>query len=236
MLAKFVDRATMAFTKMNATDTPTVWRISARPVSKSNGLSKRPPPTPVRPETIAVCTVIDRPAQLMHASHKRATRREEGLVGTQTGLTICNLRARMVNVPMKRPVQTSAGEIRAALLVLIDLQMERPNVLETVESLTSTPHTRRGHHLESVRRHRAPLRAQRSPPSPLSLLGIAEHIHRVSIIDEMPLDLLGLAENAAVLGTSTRQTSRWIKRLEFPEPNVRRRNADLAASRSPGVV
>jgi hypothetical protein len=31
MLAKFVDRATMAFTKMNATDTPTVWRISARP-------------------------------------------------------------------------------------------------------------------------------------------------------------------------------------------------------------
>jgi len=50
MLAKFVDRATMAFTKMNATDTPAVWRISARPVSKSNGLSKRPPPTPVRPE------------------------------------------------------------------------------------------------------------------------------------------------------------------------------------------
>jgi hypothetical protein len=62
MLAKFVDRATMAFTKMNATDTPAVWRISARPVSKSNKLSKRPPPTPVRPETIAVCTVIDRPA------------------------------------------------------------------------------------------------------------------------------------------------------------------------------
>src|SRR5215210_7656502 len=30
----------------------------------------------------------------------------------------------MVNVPMKRPVQTSAGEIRAALLVLIDLQTE----------------------------------------------------------------------------------------------------------------
>jgi hypothetical protein len=106
MLAKFVDRATMAFTKMNATDTPAVWRISARPVSKSNRLSKRPPPTPVRPETIAVCTVIDRPAQLMHASHKRATRREEGLVGTQTGLTICNLRARMVNVPMKRPPRT----------------------------------------------------------------------------------------------------------------------------------
>ena len=46
------------------------------------------------------------------------------MVGTQTGLTICNLRARMVNVPMKRPVQTSAGEIRAALLVLIDLQTE----------------------------------------------------------------------------------------------------------------
>jgi mandelate racemase len=46
------------------------------------------------------------------------------LVGTQTGLTICNLRARMVNVTMKRPVQTSAGEIRAALLVLIDLQTE----------------------------------------------------------------------------------------------------------------
>ena len=48
------------------------------------------------------------------------------------------------------------------------------------------------------------------------------HIHRVSIIDEMPFDLLGLAENAALLGTSTRQTSRWIKRLEFPEPKVRR--------------
>jgi mandelate racemase len=46
------------------------------------------------------------------------------LVGTQTGLTISNLRARMVNVPMERPVQTSAGEIRAALLVLIDLQTE----------------------------------------------------------------------------------------------------------------
>jgi hypothetical protein len=27
-------------------------------------------------------------------------------VGTQTGLTICNLRARMVNVPMKRPPRT----------------------------------------------------------------------------------------------------------------------------------
>ena len=40
MLAKFVDRATMAFTKMNATDTPAVWRISARPVSKSNRLSR----------------------------------------------------------------------------------------------------------------------------------------------------------------------------------------------------
>ena len=50
------------------------------------------------------------------------------MVGTQTGLTISktisNLRARMVNVPMERPVQTSAGEIRAALLVLIDLQTE----------------------------------------------------------------------------------------------------------------
>ena len=46
------------------------------------------------------------------------------MVVTQTGLTIRNLRARMVNVPMKRPVQTSAGEIRAALLVLIDLQTE----------------------------------------------------------------------------------------------------------------
>ena len=45
-------------------------------------------------------------------------------MGTQTGLTISNLRARMVNVPMERPVQTSAGEIRAALLVLIDLQTE----------------------------------------------------------------------------------------------------------------
>ena len=45
-------------------------------------------------------------------------------MGTPTGLTISNLRARMANVPMKRPVQTSAGEIRAALLVLIDLQTE----------------------------------------------------------------------------------------------------------------
>jgi len=60
----------------------------------------------------------------MHAFCKRATRGEEGPVGTQTGLTVCNLEARIVNVPMERPVQTSAGEIRAALLVLIDLQTE----------------------------------------------------------------------------------------------------------------
>jgi mandelate racemase len=45
-------------------------------------------------------------------------------VGTRTGLTVRRLEARMVNVPMERPVQTSAGEIRAALLVLIDLGIE----------------------------------------------------------------------------------------------------------------
>src|SRR5829696_5491029 len=49
---------------------------------------------------------------------------EEGLAGTEHALTICGLRARVVNVPTERPVQTSAGEIRTALLVLIDLETE----------------------------------------------------------------------------------------------------------------
>src|SRR5215212_8069036 len=49
---------------------------------------------------------------------------EEGLAGTEHALTICGLRARTVNVPTERPVQTSAGEIRTALLVLIDLETE----------------------------------------------------------------------------------------------------------------
>src|SRR5919107_942468 len=49
---------------------------------------------------------------------------EEGLAGTEHALTICGLRARTVNVPKERPVQTSAGEIRTALLVLIDLETE----------------------------------------------------------------------------------------------------------------
>src|ERR687890_1149787 len=49
---------------------------------------------------------------------------EEGLAGTEHALTICGLRARAVNVPTERPVQTSAGEIRTALLVLIDLETE----------------------------------------------------------------------------------------------------------------
>jgi mandelate racemase len=52
------------------------------------------------------------------------TRDEEESVGTRTRLTVRNLKARMVDVPMERPVQTSAGEIRAALLVLIDLHTE----------------------------------------------------------------------------------------------------------------
>src|ERR671921_202155 len=49
---------------------------------------------------------------------------EEGLAGIEHALTICGLRARAVNVPTERPVQTSAGEIRTALLVLIDLETE----------------------------------------------------------------------------------------------------------------
>src|SRR5919112_3901 len=49
---------------------------------------------------------------------------EEGLAGTEDALTICGLRARAVNIPTERPVQTSAGEIRTALLVLIDLETE----------------------------------------------------------------------------------------------------------------
>src|SRR5215216_5056028 len=49
---------------------------------------------------------------------------EEGLAGTEHALTICGLRARTVNVPTELPVQTSAGEIRTALLVLIDLETE----------------------------------------------------------------------------------------------------------------
>ena len=46
------------------------------------------------------------------------------MAGTEHALTICGLRARTVNVPTERPVQTSAGEIRTALLVLIDLETE----------------------------------------------------------------------------------------------------------------
>ena len=46
------------------------------------------------------------------------------MAGTEHALTICGLRARAVNVPTERPVQTSAGEIRTALLVLIDLETE----------------------------------------------------------------------------------------------------------------
>jgi mandelate racemase len=40
----------------------------------------------------------------------------------ETKLTISGLQARAVNVELERPVQTSAGEITSAALVLIDLE------------------------------------------------------------------------------------------------------------------
>jgi mandelate racemase len=43
---------------------------------------------------------------------------------TEAKLTISGLRARAVNVELKRPVQTSGGEIPTAPLVLIDLETE----------------------------------------------------------------------------------------------------------------
>ena len=43
-------------------------------------------------------------------------------MSTRAGLTVSGLRARGVNVPLERPVQTSAGEMPTAPLVLIDLK------------------------------------------------------------------------------------------------------------------
>jgi L-alanine-DL-glutamate epimerase-like enolase superfamily enzyme len=44
--------------------------------------------------------------------------------GVAAGLTIRSLRARPVNVPLKRPLQTSGGAVQTAPLVLIDLQTD----------------------------------------------------------------------------------------------------------------
>ena len=49
-LATWPSKPEAEFTRMNATETPAVLRVSAQPRSRINGLRKIPPPTPVSPE------------------------------------------------------------------------------------------------------------------------------------------------------------------------------------------